>query len=398
MKDDLELRGHLREPHDEARAHDNWSAIATRRRGAAVPSASTSYAWLGRLAIGGGATLAIACALLLVWPTAPGPLRQTDGSIATGVVTPESFDDATLALDDGSRVSLETGTRLEILENAGDHVRFWLHEGSASFDVVPGGPRRWAIESGLVTVEVLGTSFRVEHRAHEVEVSVTRGTVLVRGPTAPGGMQRLHAGDRIVVPFDAPPTSTTAALVTPEATPTQAPAIDAPTSLIEPASIARTASARGTTARSEDPETSTTSPEVVSTEIAPVAETPEIQPALARMREADSLRRAGRLDEAVALLGAIVEDTSADDRALAAFTLGRLELDRRQHPREAAAAFSRAIELGIRAPLLEDARARRVQALSRFDHAAAETAAQDYDTHHPEGRWHDEVHAWSHAP
>ena len=390
MKDDAELRAHLREPHDEARAHDNWSAIATRRRAASVPSSTPSYAWLGRLAIGGGTTLAIACALFLVWPTDPGPLHDADGSVAAGTLTPESLDHATLALDDGSRVSLDSGTRLEILENAGDHVRFWLHEGSASFDVVPGGPRRWSIESGLVTVEVLGTSFRVAHRAHEVEVSVSRGTVLVRGPTAPGGMQRLHAGDRIVVPFETPTTTTTTAeLVAPDgidasranedvpARPDRAPTRPLPTRTApEAASVAEgsTPTPIATTETNENP----TPPD--------------------RMRDADALRRAGRLDEAVILLGAIVDDPSADDRALAAFTLGRLELDRRQRPREAAAAFARAIELGVRAPLLEDARARRVEALSRFDHAAAEAAASDYDTHHPGGRWRDEVHAWSHAP
>ena len=113
----------------------------------------------------------------------------------------------------------------------------------------------------------------------------------------------------------------------------------------------------------------------------------------------DALRAQGRLDEAATLLAAIADDpTAGNQRALAAFTLARLEIDRRHHPVEAAAAFERAIELGLRAPLLEDARARRVEALSLAgDLAAARVAAETYLTHHPEGRWRTEVERWSAA-
>jgi transmembrane sensor len=135
------------------------------------------------------------------------------------------------------------------------------------------------------------------------------------------------------------------------------------------------------------------------------AVTPEATPAPAvataqdRLRDADRLRAAGQLEDAARVLSSIADDPSAgSERALAAFTLGRLELDRRGRPREAADAFARAIELGLRAPLLEDARARRVQALSRIDREAARRAADDYLAHHPDGRWRTEIEAWIATP
>ena len=126
---------------------------------------------------------------------------------------------------------------------------------------------------------------------------------------------------------------------------------------------------------------------------------PAIPTAQDRLRDADRLRAAGQLEDAAQLLSAIVEDPSAgSERALAAFTLGRLELDRRARPQQAADAFGRAIDLGLRPPLLEDARARRVQALARVDREAARRAADDYLAHHPEGRWRTEIEAWIEGP
>ncbi len=227
---------------------------------------------------------------------------------------------------------------------------------------------------------MLGTSFRVTHREHEVEVSVSRGSVLVRGPTAPGGMQRLHAGDAIVVPLDETQPSTAEAETARDDDAAHG-ADDAP---VLP-------SAEVTTEISTDP-----APEAVA---AAPSRTPRRTEAQDRLRDADRLRAAGQLEDAARVLSSIADDPSAgSERALAAFTLGRLELDRRGRPREAADAFARAIELGLRAPLLEDARARRVQALSRIDREAARRAADDYLAHHPDGRWRTEIEAWIATP
>lgn len=100
------------------------------------------------------------------------------------------------------------------------------------------------------------------------------------------------------------------------------------------------------------------------------------------------------------MLDTIARDPSAGrDRPLAAFTRGRIQLDRLAQPREAAAAFAQAITLGLREPLLEDARARRVEALAHAsDASGAREAAADYARLYPSGRWQTEVQAWSEAP
>jgi len=360
-----EIRQVLREPHDEARARRNWDAIARRRH--RTPSIGSSRPVIA-LALGLGLMTAGALAMFGL-PHAPGPLALEDGTRAHGTI-----DRRSITLDDGSRISLDEGTRLEILENTGDHVRLWLHEGVAHFDVVPGGPRRWAIETGLVTVEVLGTAFSVARTALEVRVAVERGSVLVRGPTAPDGMRRLAAGESLTLPAGEPSLTASPATQSDPA-PAQAQAPEA--TRTRPIEVHEAAE--------------TLEPEAIATEQAPMAP---------RMRDVDALRAEGRIDDAIALLETIGNDPSAGrERPLAAFTRGRLELDRRDRPMEAAAAFAQAIELGLREPLLEDAQARRVEAFARAsDVAAAREAADVYRHEHPEGRWSAEVERWSPAP
>lgn len=375
-----ELRS-LRQGHDEARARRNWEGLQRRRvRG-------RGRGWLG---VGAFAGVLVAAALLLwflpasIFVAAAGPLTA-EGRELSGDV-PES-----VSLDDASRIEVSAETDLEILENTGDRLRFWLHEGRAGFDVTPHGPRRWMIESGQVTVEVLGTSFTVSRSEHDVTVSVTRGVVLVRGPTTPGGLLRLGAGESVTVPA-APPTLTAAPAPHADVVAEVEPAHEA-----VPAVRSATAAREETTASSREP---SITPPVAAIE---PAITPTVEPAIASPTEllerADVLRREGRYDEAASLLGAIARGPRGPEASLAAFTLGRLELERRSRPHEAAEAFEQAIALGLREPLLEDARARMVEALSRAgDARATETAAVTYLALYPEGRYVSEVERWSAQP
>jgi transmembrane sensor len=111
---------------------------------------------------------------------------------------------------------------------------------------------------------------------------------------------------------------------------------------------------------------------------------------------ADVARLSGHPAEAVVPLRRIVEDFAADPQApLAAFALGRLELDSLGHPQAAATAFRKALTLGIPRSLREDVHARLVEAYARSgDSPNAQRAADAYLQEFPNGRHAHAVRGW----
>ena len=101
---------------------------------------------------------------------------------------------------------------------------------------------------------------------------------------------------------------------------------------------------------------------------------------------ADVARLSGHPADAVPYLERLLQSRAGDPRAgLAAFTLGRVELDDLGRPAEAAAAFERARKAG--GPLAEDALAREVEAFSRAgDTGRARSLAEEYEKRYPHGR------------
>jgi transmembrane sensor len=125
-----------------------------------------------------------------------GPLRLSDGHPLRAV---DASTEAELSFDDGSRIRLWPGTHFAPIESSATTFTAVLTRGEARFDVRPGGPRRWLIECGLATVEVLGTEFHCRRNGDRLRVSVERGTVLVRGEAVPDRVRLLTAGDSIEV-------------------------------------------------------------------------------------------------------------------------------------------------------------------------------------------------------
>ena len=98
--------------------------------------------------------------------------------------------------EDGSSISLGPGGRGRLLVRE-DAVRFDLHAGRASFDVLPKQPRPWLISAGKNEVRVVGTRFSVLYGSGETfEVEVERGVVSVRVPDRTSSIE-LEAGDRL---------------------------------------------------------------------------------------------------------------------------------------------------------------------------------------------------------
>jgi transmembrane sensor len=370
------LKDYLREPSDEHAISRAWREIDAR-----FPA--RKRAGRGPRAIALFAGLATVIALVVHFRREHGPLLLADGHTIVGVEGPASG--SALAFSDGSHIELGGGARFEPLESSGSSFVAVLERGSATFDVRPGGPRRWQVECGLATVEVVGTRFSCDRGPGRLRVSVQRGAVLVRGERVPDRVRRLTAGESLDVV--APPEQAAAQRV------------------VSPVPVVQTLLPSGT------------SPDVPVPAIPPAGDGSKLtwrQLAVdGRDRQAfeilgpqgfrhetrrlgvadllllaDVARLSGHPEEAVVPLDRILTEFDKDPQApLAGFALGRLELDALGRPRLAAAALRRALALGMPRSLKEDAQARLFDAYARANDARAVPAARAYLDEFPDGRY-----------
>jgi transmembrane sensor len=297
------------------------------------------------------------------WPVArmEGALRDQTGR---ALLLVESSTPRTTTLSDGSRIEVWAGSALEVLENDGDAFVCALRRGRATFEVVPGGPRRWRVEVGAVTVEVVGTHFHVNRRDGSVAVEVQRGAVLVRGENVRDGVQKVQAGERLEV--------STGQAVNLEA---PRPSLPAPVTSSE-APAAKSSVGDGPGAASA---------EAPSTDLLILA---------------DRQRRRGDLEGAIQTLKLAVERGPDGTRgAMAAFTLGKLLLDGVGRPAEAQAAFRTCLNRSPPSAIAEDALTRLVEAQARSGaREAALATAREYQRRYPNGRRLSDVRRWTGIP
>jgi transmembrane sensor len=327
------------------------------------------------------ASIAVAAAVTIVFATFErrdgGPLRFADGRPIGDVEAPAAG--AVLSLSDGSRVDLAGGAQFAPLESTGTSFVAVLERGSAHFEVRPGGPRRWQVECGLATVEVVGTGFDCTRAPGRLSVSVQHGVVLVRGERVPDRARRLAAGETLeVLDAAAPAEATRAPAVAPEA---PAATTAAATPRREPA--AEDANAWRELARGGHHREAFAA-------LGPRGLLREMR----RLGVADLLvladvaRLSGHASEAIAPLERILREFPRDPQApLAALALGRLELDTLDRPAKAATALNLALSLGVPHSLREDVRTRLVEAYARAGNRAATRAAGEaYLREYPDGR------------
>jgi transmembrane sensor len=109
----------------------------------------------------------------------------------------------TLALADGTRLVLDTATRLDVRFGA-DARELVLREGRIDVDVGH-DPRPFSVVSGRGTVRDIGTRFEVERHGEDVAVTLLSGAVNISLPDAgeaklaPGQKARFGATGGIVV-------------------------------------------------------------------------------------------------------------------------------------------------------------------------------------------------------
>jgi transmembrane sensor len=289
-----------------------------------------------------------AAAGVLVWQRRP---PAPSGATTAAVAAQASPLASTLA--DGTRVVKDdAGTVLRKTIEAGDDVLFELESGGARFEVARRPSRVFRVHAGEVTVQVIGTGFRVRRTEARCQVAVEHGRVLVSWW---GGSRELGAGEQGTFPPEAPAGASPVAAE-------QVPASLAPAPAPAPSGVVRRAALHAAAVAAVGPDT--------------------------LFARADRARADGKPELAVATLRELRERFPRDPHAgAAAFTIGRLLLESLRRPREAAAAFAeaRALARGD-GTLAEDALAREVEALhAAGDGAAARARAELYRSLFPRG-------------
>lgn len=332
------LERHLRAPLNEEQLQGVAMRLKAQRH---ARSFNPRWVW--------AAATAVAMALVLFvfqnsWrPSTPAPLTQANGS-----ALPLLLSAGTVTLSDGSSISMEENIQAQVITNQPSQLTLLMRSGKASFSVKPGGPRKWLVEAGVATVEVVGTLFTVNRTERGVEVSVDRGTVVVRAASLPDGLVRLDAGMKTFVAAveksRAEATTNSGGSSAVHTTPS--PAIDAQR-------VATKESKGAVSIRSAAP-----SQTAQTTERPAVGARPSDIEAL--WKNADDARAKNDHVSAAQWLEKLVEQFPSDSSTpSAAFSLARIELEQLKKASTAAKHF----ELAAGAPALRaDARVRQIQA------------------------------------
>jgi len=332
--------------------------------------------------------LVLACAtatamVVLVMVRSRGPV-STGARATVAVEAPGSL---VTTLADGSRVVRDgPATVLRKSVEADNEVLYDLDAGGARFEVARRPSRAFRVQAGRVTVQVIGTGFRVERTPAGCQVAVDHGRVLVSWW---GGSRELGAGEEGTFPPEAADQTGTQKGLLP---PGRGPGASLPGASydLEPPAATSLGNAQ-LRQRAPSHPAPVAAPGRAPTRglIAPVvARQDAIASPDALFARADQARAAGNADAAFLALRELVDRYPRDPHAApAAFTMGRLLLESLRRPRAAAAAFAEARALaGGAAPLTEDALAREVEALHvAGDAPAARARAELYRSSFPHG-------------
>lgn len=104
----------------------------------------------------------------------------------------------TVALEDGSRIELNTDSRVRVRYSAGTRA-LTLERGQALFEVAHDTARPFIVKAGAASVRAVGTKFEVYRRAADVRVTLVEGKVLVTGAPDAQAATPLVAGQGVEV-------------------------------------------------------------------------------------------------------------------------------------------------------------------------------------------------------
>jgi transmembrane sensor len=277
-------------------------------------------------------------------------------------------------------------TAVGIERNRPLQIALRLESGSARFDVVPNQKREFVVRAGSVEVGVLGTIFDVERDHGRVRVSVSRGKVRVRQLNEPGA-SIVKAGESAwfnergeQLDDDAPAHA-------------EEPANPEPSKrALQPSAAKSHGRAHRGGSHEEAPRAAwrslSQSGDYEGAYRLLLQESSVEDDSGALLDAADAARLSGHPEAALRYLREVLDHhRDSPVSPLAAFTMGRILLERLGQPTEAAEAFAMARRLAPQGSLAQDALAREVEAWSKAGHPdEAYQRARQYVTSYPQGR------------
>jgi transmembrane sensor len=362
MTDPNRLTPYVKPPRLEARLQGQWENIAGRRarkpKGWFVPALAVTTLFL-----------VLVAARYALQTQAP------SGWLEGSAVETAARGGQVGMLPDGSVVVLSAATRLEVTTLNPRAVKLSLLRGGVSLDVTHVEGREFKVLAYGAEVTVRGTAFRVELEP-ELKVLVQRGRVEVRLPS--GEQRELNANEAWSTGLTG-----SASVGVPEEELEEDPPVPAA------ASEASTAQRSATQAQRFSELLKAHRPKEAYAALGPNGFARELSTAGPKrlLELADVARMTGRPRESASAFDALRKKFRTDPRAgLAALELGRLRLDSFGDPAGAEEALADAIALSPTGPFVEDARARRVQALDELGATErCRVAKDDYLRRYPEG-------------
>ena len=169
---------------------------AEARRGTEAREKRRPSGRLVSLGVAGAAAVAV-CAFSLAW------LQQRPATYATAV-----GEQRTVQLDDGSRITLDTNTRVAVRYTR-DRRAVTLTSGQAMFDVEGDAARPFVVAAGDTRVTALGTRFDVRRSGAGARVILVDGRVAVRHDMDRPAQWSLTPGQQVVTSARQPQVMTT---------------------------------------------------------------------------------------------------------------------------------------------------------------------------------------------
>ncbi len=303
---------------------------------------------------GAGVVAALLCAAIgyQAWKRPPPAVAVKD---AAPVAAPAAVTSVTF-VDGSTATPLLPDSLVETKLAAKDRMEVTLVKGAARFEITKNPGRTFRVTRGATVVEVLGTGFTVEPVEGGTQVTVHHGRVRV---TCHALGSELGVGDKTVC-LDL-------------AKEEPKPVVSASASVSAPVAVP----AWRVLAHDGEYDKAWTALSAASVKDEPNE----------LLLAADVARLSHHAAQAVPHLKRVVEKFPGDPRApLAAFTLGRVQMDDLGAPKDAAVSFAKARTMGASGTLAEDALARETEAWWRAgDSAKARVAAEDYLAKYPKG-------------